>query len=184
MKTVMFSMCVLLSVLAIASTASATIIGSGDIVSDTNDGGTVDIVDGNNSQTLSASLAGQEYKATLFSYQVTGTGVGTLQPFLAIADGTTYKPIAVGTHVTSSGSAAFADHSFGGSDTFTLSADTTVYAGFYFSAANCPIGYLAGGVPAGLWTAGNDPVPVVGVDLPGAELLGKLPSSSSEAVRL
>ena len=97
MKTVMFIMCVLLSVLAIPSTASATIIGSGDIVSDTNDGGTVDVVDGNKAQTLSASLAGQEYKATLFSYQVTGTGVGTLQPFLAIADGTTFKPIAVGT---------------------------------------------------------------------------------------
>ncbi len=124
-----------LIIMALASTASAnTIIGPGDVVTTSADGADRGIVvDLNAPQTL---LAGS-YTATNFNYEFSTLPhalptAGAVTPLLLTSPSPgNYTVIAMGDTRTFTGDTAFAAHSFGGTSTFTLAADTTVYAGYY-----------------------------------------------------
>jgi predicted outer membrane repeat protein len=97
------------------------------------------VVDLANSQALAAGT----YAAGSFHYQFStfdsgglfGTGMpsGTITPLLLTYANGNYTPVAVGAPVTYSADTGFTSTSFGGSDTFTLGASTTIYAGLYWS---------------------------------------------------
>ena len=140
--------CVVLGFAAFCSTARADVLGPGDI-SDTgliNDGYLVgDSIDFNGT---SPPLGAGTYRASDFSCRIACANgdSGVIVPFLANGlNG--FIPIAVGSPIAYSAPQPWTDYGFGGSDTFTLSDPTTVYAGYYWkttSGAIAPIAFLNG----------------------------------------
>src|SRR5262249_50727014 len=86
-----------------------------------------------------STLGPGAYQASQFNYQFTDFAgfqtPGSITPVLLTGGGTTFTPVAVGDAVTFSGATGFLSTTFGGSDTFTLGASTTVYAGLYWQAS-------------------------------------------------
>lgn len=121
---------------ALTSAASATtIIGPGDIVAASQDNAAnMIVVDLVNPQ----SLAAGQWNASNFNYQflstATGTSAGTITPLLFTSpSANVYNVIALGSAVAYSGTTAFlTNQPFGGTDTFTLPSQTTVYAGLFW----------------------------------------------------
>ena len=153
--------CVIGLVAACSAVHADTIIGPGQQTVDGvggNDGNydTANVVDTGNAVTL---LSGGQYEATSFEYQfamgagATGLG-GTVQPFLATLSGGAYTPIALGSVVSYSGTTDWVTtQPFGGSNLFTVSPGTTVYAGFHWvdvsgDTAASPIGFAGSGSTA------------------------------------
>jgi fibronectin-binding autotransporter adhesin len=125
-------------VLVCGAAHAAVTIGPGDINETEHDmaGGGFVCVDLVNPATLPAGT----YSASAFSYRF--AGAGTIQPFVAVAGGDSYTPVALGDAVTLGGASDWTTSAFGGLDTFTLASDTAVYAGFYRSEGfPCPIGF-------------------------------------------
>ena len=90
------------------------------------------------------------HTADFFNYQFEEANPGqplgvSVQPFLAVANGSDYEVIALGDTVTFVSPTAFISTPFGGSNTFTLGAATTVYAAFFwqgdFGVNRSPIGF-------------------------------------------
>jgi len=120
--------------LAAAEARAGLTIGPGETAIDNQDHDfNLMVVDLNNPQVFAAGA----YVAGPFNYQfsnILGTPAGTITPLILISNGgNSYTPVAVGAPVTYGGPTAFISTPFGGSDTFSLSAPTTVYAGLYWS---------------------------------------------------
>jgi PEP-CTERM motif-containing protein len=132
-----------LSLLAFSATARATaIIGPGNVTVVTYDTApNLIAVDLNNPQTLAAGT----YTATFFNRQM-NFGAGNIQPLLLTSTSpTSYVTIALGASQSSAVTQAFTATTFGGSNTFTLGATTTVYGGIYWAAGApaMPVGFAA-----------------------------------------
>lgn len=123
--------------------------GSGDTVADAynsnNDVLAIDLA-------KPLALAAGTYKASSFNRQLASLAPsessGFITPTLVIAQGSGYVPIAVGTSSSYAGATGFTSAPFGGSDTFTLSQATTVYAAMHWQAPHdvggpyrMPVGY-------------------------------------------
>src|SRR5262249_14981126 len=79
------------------------------------------------------------YTASMFNYlfqSASGLNVtGSITPLVMVIvnpDFSDIRPIAIGNAVTFTGTTPFMSIPFGGSNTFTLTSTTTVYAGFYW----------------------------------------------------
>lgn len=104
-------------------------------------------------------LAPGSYRAIRFNYEFTNTSntwkySGTIKPLLLTGDGSTnFKPIAIGNSFgNGSYSGGFISRGFAGTDSFTLSAPTTIYSGVYWETEDTSkdpnrlgIGYLGSG---------------------------------------
>jgi flagellar basal body-associated protein FliL len=182
------SLCVLVIVALVVHLAGnmayATFIGSGQTASSSWDGWdpawgapgdlrNVITMDTGGAKTLAAGV----YQAASFDYEfrnATNTK-GTITPFLATKSGAVYTPIAVGDTVTNIAASAFASHSFGTNNSFTLTAESQVYAGFWWdnsaatSYGTCPIGFVWGSGGGGSAAQGGFATltaPVVGTAIP------------------
>jgi hypothetical protein len=165
-KNILFGMTIAAATFATVATASATVVvGPGQNPVNSNDTAWyLDVVELDNAQTLAAGT----YTATTLNTQFTGTPQGTITPFLAVASGNGYTPIAIGSAIdASSATPAFASTAFGGSDRFTLTSATTVYAGVYStSTGNMAVGF-DNGVGSTYITYGYADAPVLGQALSG-----------------
>lgn len=119
------------------SSAEATLIGAGTGITlevvDTPDGGPRINVD----ESYAVTLGAGPYQAVSFSFAAGQDGDAI--PFLATLTGNNpdeYEIIALGNQVDISGAPVTQTVPFGGADTFTLDASTTVFAGFTNSAAS------------------------------------------------
>lgn len=127
------ALCVCASLLPHVS--AQTIIGPGNIAVDAQDNAApMIVVDLANAQTLAAG----QWSATNFNYQfstsVSGSAAGTIAPMLFTSpSANVYTPIALGGAVGYTSPTAFlTNQPFGGTSTFTLPSQTTVYAGLYY----------------------------------------------------
>lgn len=128
--------------------ARAAVIGPGDTTIDANDtAADLLAVDLTNPVTLAAGT----HMASLFHYQFSeanGPIGGTITPVLLTGSAPSFTPVAVGATIPFAGPTAFISAPFGGSDTFTLAASTTVYAGVFwngdFGTDTMPVGFLDG----------------------------------------
>jgi hypothetical protein len=120
----------IVDLVVLCATAYGEVVGPGNAGGTGQDDVSVLVLDLTNPKVLSGS-----YTATTFSYEFlslsTGVSNAGVQPLLATLSGSTYTVIALGTMITDLTPVSFGDHAFGGSDTFSVSPGTTVYAGFY-----------------------------------------------------
>jgi hypothetical protein len=162
-----------------ANAVRATSLGPGNVAT-TNQDGSFDmiVID----LTTPAVLAPGSYTATLFNYEFLQTlaTTGIITPLLATGGGSSFTPIAIGDSVPFTGGTGFISTPFGGTNSFTLAASTTVFAGFFWDANVAgdlmPIGFLslASGnlafiryaAAGGGQSAGADP-PIIGTPISG-----------------
>ena len=121
----------------VANAEAATIIGAGtgiltlggaDVQVDTPSDGTTDQSRQNLDDTFTATLAAGVYSITSFSYQAGQTG--SVIPYLAkLTAADTYEILGVGDQIDVTTLDADVTVPFGGSNQFTLSESTVVYAG-------------------------------------------------------
>lgn len=135
MACVSAALALCLTALVATHAAAQTIIGPGDIVPDSQDNAApMIVVDLANPQTLAAG----QWSASNFNYQfsstVSGTAAGTIAPILFTSpSANVYDVIALGDAVSYTSPTAFlTDQPFGGTSSFTLPSQTTVYAGLYY----------------------------------------------------
>jgi hypothetical protein len=127
-----------------ANAAWATIIGPGDVATNTQDTGfNLLIVDLNAPLTMTAG----SHNATQFNYEFGSSAAGSITPLLLTGNGVdNFTPIAVGATIAYSGATSFISATFGGSDAFTLPSSDTVYAGLFWNSTTVtmPVGFLNG----------------------------------------
>ncbi len=115
----------------VGSVAAEVTLGTGDVNATILDGAQGDIVIDLNQP---ISLPPGTYSATQFNYQwnVNGPhGSGSVRPLVVTASGTNFTPLAIGATINNNRTVTgFQSSSFAGSNSFTLTAQTTVYAGF------------------------------------------------------
>lgn len=126
--------------LMLTSASHAVVVGPGDAPITNNDSaGDLIAVDLNNPMSFGPGI----YDATAFSRQFTAAN-GSVQPLVLIESGSDYEVIAAGAVETGGPAGAFTSVDFGGTNTFQLVANTTLYAGFYWDEAPSgasPIGF-------------------------------------------
>ena len=142
-----------------------TVVGSGEVDLDTYDTArNVINVDLQNGMTLAAG----DYAASLFNYEFSRVGNGSVQPLLLSRSGTDYTVIALGDTIDfDTISHGFTSATFGGQATFTLSEATEVFAGFYWHGTSSAIGFENN--QGSTFQLFNDPdAPALGQKLSGA----------------
>ena len=154
--------------------------GAGNIESTAADGSNdVLAIDLNKPVTLPAGT----YRASTFSSQFStfGSGtptIGSITPVLLTGSETNYKPVAVGATSNYSAPTPFGGTPFGGSDVFTLTQTTTIYAGIHWKAPHytgteyrMPVGFLnntgSAFVLFGGGTGAGAAIPFVGMPVSG-----------------
>lgn len=109
------------------------------------------------------------YTASTFNYELSG-GSGTVTPFLAVGGAGAFTPVAIGSAI-SSGVMPFQSTAFGGSNTFTLPSETTVFAGVYWNTdgALMPIGFAASASETAFVRFSGANAPVLGDPISGGD---------------
>jgi hypothetical protein len=125
-------LCCVALLLTAPPASAGFVIGPGNVPGDWHDSAyDLIVVDLN----APAALGAGSYVASQFNYEfnpnvVGGTGStelnGSVTPVLLTGGGTSFTPIAVGDTIAYSGPTGFISAAFGGADTFTLAAGTTV----------------------------------------------------------
>lgn len=162
----------LFSLLTVSSTQAAT-LGAGDVPAANND-------TGDNFLAISrvgVLLTAGTYTATSFNYQFTEAQTtigGRVIPLVLVSPSTdVYTVVALGDLLTFAGVTSFASTPFGGSDTFTLASDTTVYGGFFWEhdtgiTQRVPIAFAGAGSPGTfLRYGGGVATPVLNANVSG-----------------
>jgi hypothetical protein len=120
-----------------AHVSAGFVLGPGPVTVTNGDGLSSPLitVDLNAPVTLSAGdyvVSQFNYRFSLYDGFIT---IGDITPIVFTGNGVDdFTPIAIGDTITYSGPTAFISTPFGGSDTFTLGATTTIYAGLYWTA--------------------------------------------------
>ncbi|MDC0935202.1 Ig-like domain-containing protein [Pirellulales bacterium] len=166
---------------------SVATVGSGNIDTVTTDhAGNQIVVDTIQPFTVTAGT----YSAAQFNYEFksfTETPTGSVTPLLLTFDGTDYTVVAIGDAIAYAGDTGeFVSSSFGGSNTFSLSADAIVYAGFAWT-GTLGIGYAGSTNPAATFSYhGGFTTPNIGQPISGnsPETLGRVYDFSVDLVRV
>jgi len=135
-----------------ASLSPAAVVGAGNVPGTNNDSGPNFMAISQVTQLLTAGT----YSALTFNYQFTEAQTtigGSVRPMLLVSPSSNvYTVIALGDLLTYAGVTSFTSTPFGGSNSFTLAADTNVYAGFFWEqdtgiTQRVPIAFTGSGSP-------------------------------------